>query len=138
MFMLDWYLLQVILVIAIACSTITVAFIQKTKKFCRNSRCITLYSFIVNMLFGYFFSLTFASIDTVKSLWVGLFSFIGADTIYRNLEGKLSSYSELVLNRVPNSENPEKQEKPDDEESNQDSSSNSSDDGGIIGEIHYE
>ena len=133
--MLDWYLLQVILVIAIACSTITVAFIQKTKKFCRNSRCITLYSFIVNMLFGYFFSLTFASIDTVKSLWVGLFSFIGADTIYRNLEGKLSSYSDLVVNRVPNSEKPEK---PDNEENNQDSSSNSSDDDGIIGEIHYE
>ena len=132
MFMLDWYLLQVILVIAIACSTITVAFIQKTKKFCRNSRCITLYSFIVNMLFGYFFSMTFASIDYVKSLWVGLFSFIGADTIYRNLEGKLSSYSDLVVNRASNSE------KTNSEESKQDNSSASSNGDEIIGEIHYE
>ena len=130
--MLDWYLLQVILVIAIACSTITVAFIQKTKKFCRNSRCITWYSFIVNMLFGYFFSITFASIDTVKSLWVGLFSFIGADTIYRNLEGKLSSYSDLVVNRAPSSD------KTDSDDSKQDSSSDSSSDDEIIGEIHYE
>ena len=132
MFMLDWYLLQVILVIAIACSTITVAFIQKTKKFCRNSRCITWYSFIVNMLFGYFFSMTFASIDYVKSLWVGLFSFIGADTVYRNLEGKLSSYSDLVVNRAPSSD------KTNSEENIQDSSSDSSNGDEIIGEIHYE
>lgn len=132
MFMLDWYLLQVILVIAIACSTITVAFVQKTKKFCRNSRCITWYSFIVNMLFGYFFSMTFASIDYVKSLWVGLFSFIGADTIYRNLEGKLSSYSDLVVNRAPSSD------KTNSEENIQDSSSDSSNGDEIIGEIHYE
>ena len=130
--MLDWYLLQVILVIAIACSTITVAFVQKTKKFCRNSRCITWYSFIVNMLFGYFFSMTFASIDYVKSLWVGLFSFIGADTIYRNLEGKLSSYSDLVVNRAPSSD------KTNSEENIQDSSSDSSNGDEIIGEIHYE
>lgn|GEM_PF-607909 len=136
MFMLDWYLLQVILVIAIACSTITVAFIQKTKKFCRNSRCITLYSFIVNMLFGYFFSMTFASIDYVKSLWVGLFSFIGADTIYRNLEGKLSSYSDLVV-RKPTDNNGMAT---DTDNGQQDSSeeSNTPSDEEIIGEIHYE
>lgn len=134
--MLDWYLLQVILVIAIACSTITVAFIQKTKKFCRNSRCITLYSFIVNMLFGYFFSMTFASIDYVKSLWVGLFSFIGADTIYRNLEGKLSSYSDLVI-RKPTDNN---SMATDTDNGQQDSSeeSNTPSDEEIIGEIHYE
>jgi hypothetical protein len=134
--MLDWYLLQVILVIAIACSTITVAFIQKTKKFCRNSRCITLYSFIVNMLFGYFFSMTFASIDYVKSLWVGLFSFIGADTIYRNLEGKLSSYSDLVI-RKPTDNNGMAT---DTDNGQQDSSeeSNTPSDEEIIGEIHYE
>ncbi len=134
--MLDWYLLQVILVVAIACSTITVAFIQKTKKFCRNSRCITIYSFIVNMLFGYFFSVTFASIDWVKSLWVGLFSFIGADTIYRNLEGKLSSYSQLVMNQSPSLPS-DSQEDKQPQEDNSSSTLPSSDDE-IIGEIHYD
>lgn len=136
MFMLDWYLLQVILVIAIACSTITVAFIQKTKKFCRNSRCITWYSFIVNMLFGYFFSMTFASIDYVKSLWVGLFSFIGADTIYRNLEGKLSSYSDLVI-RKP-ADNNGMATDTDNGQQDPSEESNTSSDEEIIGEIHYE
>lgn len=97
--MLDWNHLQNILIIAIACSTITVAFIQKTKKFCRSSRCITWYSFLTNMVLGILFSLSFTNIDKIKSLWVGLFSFIGADTIYRNLEGKLSTYAQLNSNK---------------------------------------
>ncbi|MCI8588600.1 MAG: hypothetical protein HFG40_03005 [Bacilli bacterium] len=92
---LNWDMLQELLIIAIACSTVTVAFIQKTKKFCKNNRFVTGYSFVVNMLFGFIFSRTFSDLSTIQSLWVGLFSFIGADTIYRNLEGKLTTYTEL-------------------------------------------
>lgn len=92
---LDWNMLQKLLIIAIACSTITVAFIQKTKKFFKKSTFITTYSFLVNMIFGFIFSRTFTDLDYLKSLWVGLFSFIGADTIYKNLEGKLSTYTSL-------------------------------------------
>ena len=115
--MLNWSYLQNILIIAIACSTITVTFIQKTKKFCHNTRCITWYSLIVNIIFGFLFSLSFSNIDKINSLWVGLFSFIGADTIYRNLEGKLSSYTELNSNK---------------------NNSNNSSDNDIVGEINYE
>lgn len=122
--MLNWNHLQNILIIAIACSTITVAFVQKTKKFCRNSRCITWYSFVVNMIFGVLFSLSFSNIDKINSLWVGLFSFIGADTIYRNLEGKLSSYTELIHNQVNHTSDTYK------------SNPNNNDD--VIGEIKYE
>lgn len=94
--MLDWSLLQRLLIIAIACSSITVTFIQKTKQFCKSGSCITIYGLIINMIFGFIFSITFSDIDYFKSLWVGLFSFIGADTIYKNLEGKLASYAELT------------------------------------------
>lgn len=38
--MLNWTLLQNLLIIATACSSITVIFIQKTKKFCKSSYCI--------------------------------------------------------------------------------------------------
>ena len=122
--MLNWNHLQNILIIAIACSTITVAFVQKTKKFCRNSRCITWYSFVVNMIFGVLFSLSFSNIDKINSLWVGLFSFIGADTIYRNLEGKLSSYTELTHNQVNHNSDTDK------------SNTNNNDE--VIGEIKYD
>lgn len=120
--MLNWSLLQSILIVAIACSSITVAFIQKTKKFCKSSRCITRYSLTVNLIIGFFFSQTFSNIDYIKSIWVGLLSFLGADTIYKNLEGKLSSYTEL--NSDKNLSN-----------GNNNSNTNTSD---IVGEIKYE
>lgn len=101
--MLDWSLLQNLLIIAIACSSITVIFIQKTKKFCKSSKCITNYGLAVNMILGFCFSQSFSNIDYLKSLWVGLFSFLGADTIYRNLEGKLASYTDLVKSKKSNS-----------------------------------
>ena len=110
--MLNWSLLQSILIIAIACSSITVIFIQKTKKFCGDSKQISVYSLIVNVVLGFLFSQTFSDISYVNSLWVGLFSFLGADTIYKSLEGKLSSYevlteennNNLVIDKVASSE----------------------------------
>lgn len=103
--MLDWSLLQSILIIAIACSSITVVFIQKTKKFCKSSRCIISYGLLVNMVLGFLFSQTFSDINYIKSLWVGLFSFLGADTIYKNLEGKIASYTELNKDKILSSTN---------------------------------
>ena len=92
---LNWDMLQELLIVAIACSTVTVAFIQKTKRFCKKKKWVTSYSFFVNMVLGFLFSKTFTSLSNIQSLWVGLFSFIGADTIYRTLEGKLTTYTEL-------------------------------------------
>lgn len=93
---LDWSMLQQLLVIAMACSTITIAFVQKTKKLCPNSTCVAIYSFVVNMGVGYLFAKSFTDLSTYYSLWIGFFSFLGADTIYRSLEGKLASYSSLI------------------------------------------
>lgn len=124
--MLDWSLLQSLLIIAIACSSITVIFIQKTKKFCKSSRCVTNYGLIVNMVLGFFFSQTFSNIDYMKSLWVGLFSFLGAETIYKNLEGKLASYTELNKGKTLSSTNT----------TNVNGSNNDSND--VLGEITYE
>ena len=48
------------------------------------------------MLIGVIFCYTFTNITLPTSLWVGFFSFIGADTIYKSLEGKLASHTELI------------------------------------------
>lgn len=90
--------LQQLLIIGVALSTITCAIIQKTKFIFKSSKFITLYSFIVNMLIGIIFSQTFTDVTLPTSLWIGLFSFLGADSIYKSLEGKISSYSD-ILNR---------------------------------------
>lgn len=94
--MLNISLLKNLLIIAIVVSTITITFIQKTKRFLPNSKLIPLYSLFINILCGYFFSKTFSeNINNIESIWIGLFSFLGADTIYTTLEGKLAPFSEL-------------------------------------------
>lgn len=88
--------LQELLVIAIALSTITCALIQKTKVLFKNSNYIIFYSLFVNLLIGVVFCLTFTDITLPTSLWIGLFGFLGADSIYKSLEGRMSSYTEIL------------------------------------------
>lgn len=90
--------LQQLLIIGVALSAITCAIIQKTKFLFKSSKFIILYSFIINMAVGVIFCLTFTDITIPTSLWIGLFGFLGADSIYKSLEGKISSYSD-ILNR---------------------------------------
>lgn len=94
--MLDIEFLKTMLVISIALSSITCTLVQKTKRFIQNSEYITVYSLIVNIVMSVIFCKTFTNIDLPNSLWIGLFSFLGADSIYKSLEGKISSYTELV------------------------------------------
>ena len=94
--MLDMELLQQLLIIAVAVSVITCAFIQKTKSVFKNSKVISVYSFIVNLILGIVFCLSFTEVKIYESIWVGLFSYIGADTLYKSLEGKLKSYADVV------------------------------------------
>lgn len=98
--MLNITLLQELLIIAIAVSVIAVAFIQKTKGMFKKSKWVNPYSFVVNMILGIIFCLSFAEASIINSLWVGLFSYIGADTLYKSLEGKLSSFKDIVEKKV--------------------------------------
>ena len=61
-----------------------------------NSKCLPLYSLIVNLIVGIVFCITFTNVTFPTSLWVGLFSFLGADTLYKTLEGKLLSYDSIL------------------------------------------
>jgi len=90
--------LQELLIISIALSAVTCAIVQKTKFIFQSSKYIVIYSFFINMIIGVVFSLTFTDISLPNSLWIGLFSFLGADSIYKSLEGKISSYND-ILNR---------------------------------------
>ena len=48
------------------------------------------------MVISILFCRTFTSINLPNSLWIGLFSFLGADSIYKSLEGKISSYTDII------------------------------------------
>jgi hypothetical protein len=48
------------------------------------------------MVVGVVFCITFTEITFPTSLWEGLFSFLGADSLYKTLEGKLLSYDSIL------------------------------------------
>ena len=96
--MLRVNMLQQMLVISIFLSTMSCSFIQKTKHYFPCSNCLCFYSLVVNLVFGLLFSFSFTDISFPSNLWIGLFSFLGADTLYKTFEGKLSSYTD-ILNR---------------------------------------
>lgn len=93
-------LLEELLAIAMTNSVIVVAFIQKIKMYFKTSKFLPIVSFVVNMILGVLFCLTFTDTTFPTSLWVGLFSFIGADTLYKALEGKLKKHDEIVKEDV--------------------------------------
>ena len=97
--MFNFDFLKTTLIISIALSSITCTFIQKTKGFFKSSDYITVYSFVVNMIISLLFCKTFTDISIPNSLWIGLFSFLGADSIYKSLEGKISSYTDIVTKK---------------------------------------
>lgn len=88
--------LKIFLIISITISSITCALVQKTKVLFKSSKYLTIYSFIVNMTISILFCMSFTNIKIENSLWIGLFSFIGADSIYKTLEGKISSYEDII------------------------------------------
>ena len=94
--MFDFDYFKSLLLISIFLSTINCIFIQKTKSLFKNSKIIIYYSLIVNIVVGIFFAQSFTAIKFPNSIWLGLFSFIGADSIFKSLEGKISSYSDII------------------------------------------
>ena len=98
MFNIDY--LKLLLIISIAISSITCVFIQKTKSLFKSSKYNIIYSLVINVLTSILFCMTFTDISFPNSLWIGLFSFLGADSIYKSLEGKISSYNDIISKNV--------------------------------------
>lgn len=84
-------LIKNVLVVAVASSIITTTLVQKIKEGLsfKNSKKIIIVSFVISMIIGTLFSITFSELGFVNALWVGLVSFIGADTIYKTFEDKI-------------------------------------------------
>lgn len=91
-------LIKSLLLVAIASSILSTAFVQKIKglPIFKCSNCFLYISFITSMLIGIIFTLSFTDYDIVEALWIGLFSFLGADTIYKAFEDKVfASFSTI-------------------------------------------
>jgi len=94
--MLNMTLIKNILIIALSSSIISTSLIQKLKEGCKSKKYLLIKSFTLSMTIGILFTISFTKINFLYSLWVGLISFIGADTIYKAFEDKIfDSFSSL-------------------------------------------
>ena len=84
-------LIKALLLIAASSSIISASFVQKIKtvSLIKCSDCLIYISFLISMRFGMLFTLSFTEYKLIDSIWVGLFSFIGADSLYKAFEDKL-------------------------------------------------
>ena len=105
--MLDYELLKSVLIVSIASSIVSTSLIQRIKEATLSTKYISIYGFLLSMLIGISFTLTFSDLNILDSLWVGLISFIGADGIYKLFEDKIFM-SNSSINGVINIERPGK------------------------------
>lgn len=87
--MLNFDLIKQILVIAIASSVITTAVVQKVKELIKSKKYLWLISLGVSMTIGSLFAYSFSQLSWQNTLWVGLCTFVGADTLYKVFEDKI-------------------------------------------------
>lgn len=73
------------IVISIPFSIILMAFIQKIKKFI-GTKFIIIYNLFFAFLLGIPFGITFYQLNIFDSIWVSIFGFIGAPSLYDALK----------------------------------------------------
>ena len=94
--MLNITLIKSVLIVSLASSILTTSLVQKIKENLKSKKYIQLISFVISMIIGPLFALTFSKATIIESLWIGLICFIGADTIYKTFEDKIfSSFSDM-------------------------------------------
>lgn len=96
-------LIKTLLIISLSSSIISSSFVQKIKgtKLIKTSSCIIYLSFLISMLFGIIFTLSFTDYGIIEALWVGVFSFLGADKLYKMLEDKIfKSFGSIKKNDI--------------------------------------
>jgi len=90
-----------LLTVAMVIQILSIATVQKIKDFAFiNKRwMVQLSSIFVNFSLGVLFCFSFTNYSLPSSFWIGFFSWLGADTIYKSLEEKgfLKGLSETLF-----------------------------------------
>lgn len=87
--MLDFDLIKNVLVVAIGGSVITTAVVQKVKEVVNNKNVLVVIALLISLVIGTLFSMCFSDLSLVDGLWVGLITWVGADSIYKTFEDKI-------------------------------------------------
>ncbi len=81
-------LLLEMLYVASISSIISAAFIQKIKElFLLGKTFNSIISFITSYIIGFFYALSFYSPVILYAVWIGVFTLIGAESLYKTFKG---------------------------------------------------
>lgn len=86
---MDIELLKQILIVGISASIFSTAIIQKVKEQLKSKKWLFFISLIISIGIGIFFTLTFTKLNLIGAIWVGITTYVGADTIYLAFEDKI-------------------------------------------------
>lgn len=95
--MLNTALLKQVLIASLASSIISTELVQILKETELPNIITNIFSFLISMLIGIFFTITFTDLTLSNSIWVGLIGFIGADMIYKTFEEKIFNKDENTI-----------------------------------------
>lgn len=96
-------LIKQLLIIAIGASIISTATIQKIKEQLKSKLWLYFTSLVVSIGLGILFAICFSEVSIISSVWVGLFTWIGADSIYKAFEDKIfTKFSDIVKEDTQN------------------------------------
>ena len=74
--------------LAIICSIISSQIIQKIKKVINNHRSFNMIiSCLISFVIGFSYTLSFYSSNKLYAIWIGIFTLIGAEGMYRAFKG---------------------------------------------------
>lgn len=93
-------LLLKLLIVSMVFSVVLMTLIQKfkTSSFIKKSWQVWLLNLFCSFAIGIPFGITFYDLSIIEGIWVGLFSFIGATTIYETLKAqRLINYTPASL-----------------------------------------
>jgi len=97
--MLDIELLKNVLIISIAGGCVSTLLIQKIKENLNTKNWLLLISFLVNMIIGTLFAMSFSNVNLKYCAWAGLFGFVDSNVLYAMFEDKIfKSFSKIKEN----------------------------------------
>jgi len=82
------------LTVAIIASAIIVPAIQKIKGWLPSPKLVEPVSVVLSFAIGFLVAVYYNGYDTIAALWVGFYSIIGAEAVYKLLAEKLSTYTD--------------------------------------------
>ena len=93
---IDFDLIKFICMVAIGVSVLSTPTIQKIKTMLKNKKYLNLIAFLTSMILGELFTISFTDLGWKYGIWVGFFTWLGAEAIYNSFENKLfTPFSEM-------------------------------------------